>query len=344
MLLSQSAAKNERLAHIRAQRESQALDAPDHALQGVGGADLPKRAVVAGLGDSEGVTAAEEGEREGIVVAGLGDGERVSAAEEGEQPVVLVTGAARGIGAAVVSALACQGWRVIALDACEDGPDTGHAKPSRHDLEEVAARAGQGVEAVQVDVRDESALSAAAASAVARHGRLDAAVAAAGVLIGGKPLWETDPDEWQAVIETDLTGVWHTIKATIPHVLRSPGPRRFVAVASAAGSLGLSRLGAYAAAKHGTVGLVRSLSVDLAQTGATANIVAPGSTSGVMLEASADVYGLASAEEFVVHQRPLGRLIAPAEVAAAVAWLCSSDTPALTGAVIAVDGGMTASI
>ncbi|MFQ5558371.1 MAG: SDR family oxidoreductase, partial [Acidimicrobiales bacterium] len=110
----------------------------------------------------------------------------------------------------------------------------------------------------------------------------------------------------------------------------------------AAGSLGLRHLGAYASAKHGVIGLVRSLAADLAGTGVTANIVAPGSTRTPMLDASAAVYGLADPLELVRHQEPLGRLIEPAEVAAAVTWLCSPAAAAVTGAVLPVDGGMTA--
>jgi len=117
---------------------------------------------------------------------------------------------------------------------------------------------------------------------------------------------------------------------------------RIVAVASAAGSTGLYHLAAYSAAKHAVVGLIRGVAMDLAEHGVTANAVSPGSTRTAILKASADVYGLASEEEFAKNQ-PIGRLIEPAEVAASIAWLCSPAASAITGADIAVDGGMTVS-
>ena len=255
-----------------------------------------------------------------------------------------MTGAARGIGAAAVAALAADGWDVVALDSCDTRPGTalGPPPPSRADLEAAVARAGPAAAAVVCDVRDLDGMEAVASQVMRERGRLDAVVAAAGVIAGGRPLWETSPGEWAAVLETDLTGVWHSVRAAVPHMLASPGPRRAVAVASAAGSLGLPRLGAYAAAKHGVIGLMRSLAADLSGTGATANVVAPGSTRGALLDATAGVYGLASAEEFARHQQPLRRLVEPAEVAAAVSWLCQPSSSAVTGAVLAVDGGMTA--
>ncbi len=254
----------------------------------------------------------------------------------------MVTGAARGIGAACVTALAHHGWRVVGIDACETGADVGYPRPTRSELQDTMRRASPSSQAVVGDVRDQVELSDLFNQIAAEHGRLDAVVAAAGVIAGGPPLWQVETSEWHSLIETNLTGVFNTIRASLPHILNSPGPRRFVALASAAATLGLPRLGAYAAAKHAVVGLVRSLAADLAGHDATANVVSPGSTRGAILNASAAIYGLDSPEAFVRHQPSLGRLIEPSEVAALIRWLCSPESAAITGAVLAADGGMTA--
>jgi NAD(P)-dependent dehydrogenase (short-subunit alcohol dehydrogenase family) len=145
------------------------------------------------------------------------------------------------------------------------------------------------------------------------------------------------------LIAVNLTGVWRLARAAVPELLRRPAPRRgrFVAVASAAGSVGLPRLAAYAAAKHGVLGLVRSLAAELGPEGVTANAVAPGSTRTAALDASAAVYGLPDVEEFRTHHLQ-DRLLEPAEIAAAIGFLLSEAASGITGAVLPVDAGMTA--
>jgi SDR family mycofactocin-dependent oxidoreductase len=259
--------------------------------------------------------------------------------------VALVTGAARGIGAATVRALTAQGWAVLAVDVCADDPALPYRLGSRDELDDVVAKAsaaGPGTALAHVaDVRDEPELAAAVAAAETRWGGLDAAVAAAGVIAGGVPLWEMPADQQRAVLDTDLGGVVSLARAAIPALLRRPAPRsgRFLAVASAAATRGLPTLAAYCAAKAGVAGLIRALAAELGDTGVTANAVSPGATDTPILAESARLYGLPGASSFAAQQ-PVRRLLAPDEVAAALAWLAGEASGAITGAVIPVDGGL----
>jgi len=262
-----------------------------------------------------------------------------------EAPVAIVTGGARGIGAASATALAADGWRLVLVDRCADDPALRYPLATPDDLAAVVAACGgaEQAEGVVADVRDQAALDGAVATAVARFGRLDAAVAAAGAITGGDPGWETDDATWEAMVGVNLEGVWRLARAAVPALLASAPPRRgrFVAVASAGASVGLPLLSAYTAAKAGVVGLVRSLAAELGPEGITANAVAPGSTDTSMLQASAEVYGLASVDEFAVHHLSQG-LVAADQVAALVTWLCGEASGAVTGALLPVDAGMTA--
>jgi NAD(P)-dependent dehydrogenase (short-subunit alcohol dehydrogenase family) len=162
------------------------------------------------------------------------------------------------------------------------------------------------------------------------------------VIAGGAPQWDVPPEQERAVIEVNLVGALNLARAAVPALLRRPVPRagRFLAVASAAATRGLPMLAAYCASKAGVAGLVRALAVELGPTGITANAVSPGSTTTAMLAESARLYELADVSSFVAHQ-PLGRLLDPAEVAAAVAFLAGPGGAGITGAVLPVDGGMS---
>ncbi len=260
--------------------------------------------------------------------------------------VALVTGAARGIGAATVTALAAGGWRVVAVDRCADDPALPYRLGSRDDLDRVvedaqAAAGDMAVVAAQADTRDPDALAAAVRLAEERWGGLDAAVAAAGVIAGGLPAWQVPLEQQQAVLDIDLGGVLTLARVAVPALLRRPEPRRgrFLAVASAAATRGLPMLAAYCAAKAGVAGFVRALAAELGGTGVTANAVSPGSTATPILDESARLYRLPAADAFAAQQ-PLGRLIAPAEVAAVIAFLAGDGASAMTGAIVPVDGGL----
>ena len=177
-------------------------------------------------------------------------------------------------------------------------------------------------DAVRPVIGDASAvddMAAAVALAEGEFGGLDAVVAVAGVIAGGVPLWKMPPEQQEAVFDANLASVLVASRVGIPALLRRPEPRpgRFVAVASAAATRGLPMLAAYCAAKAGVTGLVRALAAELRGTGVTANAVSPGSTATPILDESARLYGLESAEAFS-SQQPIGRLIRPEEVAATI--------------------------
>jgi SDR family mycofactocin-dependent oxidoreductase len=256
--------------------------------------------------------------------------------------VAIVTGAARGIGAATVDALVNENYRVVAVDRCRDIADIPYALATPADLDAVVARHGDQVLGLVGDVRSATDMQLAVETATRHFGRLDAVVACAGVVGGGAPIWEINDATWDAVWSVNVLGTRRLIEAAAPILIANgkDANARIVAVASAAGSTGMLHLSPYNAAKHAVVGLIRGASMDLAPYGVTANVVSPGSTRTPILEASAALYNLKSTDDFIVHQ-PLGRLIEPTEIASTIAWLCSPAASALTGADIAVDGGMT---
>ena len=258
--------------------------------------------------------------------------------------VAVVSGAARGIGAATVDRLVSNGWHVVAVDVCADDPSLDYSMATPADLAELGGRHGDRVRTMVGDVRSRSDMLRAVDLAATAFGGLDAAIAVAGVVSGGGPLWEIEDAQWNVQFDVNVHGVRNLAAAVVPVLLDAPTPRqgRVVAVASAAGLLGLRRLSGYSASKHAVIGLIKSLAADLAGTGVTANAVCPGSTRTPILEASAAIYDLASGEEFA-RQQLVERLLVPAEPAALIAWLCEAEASGVTGAALAVDGGFTTS-
>lgn len=258
--------------------------------------------------------------------------------------VALVTGAARGIGAATVAELCRQGYSVTALDICSGGlvsPGIGYPMANREQLDAVARAFPEQVLAVEADVRDREALESAVNQTLVRFGRLDAAVAAAGVVVGGQSLWETPDEHLETLFDINVRGVWNTAAVTVPVMLAglSPSEGRFVAIASAAGERGLHKLAGYVASKHAVIGIVRGLAADLVGTGLTAVAVSPGSTDTPMLAATADLYH--TTPEGLAEHQGIRRLIAPEEIAATIALCCSGAGAALNASVVRADGGFS---
>ena len=254
--------------------------------------------------------------------------------------VVIVTGAARGIGAATVRRLVADGHRVVAVDSCAGAQsEVSYPLASRDDLDSVVGGSTGAALAHLADVRNLAALRAAVDLAVGRWGRLDGAVAAAGVISGGQPLWDTEVRELQHLWEVNVQGVWNLAAAAIPTMLSNPevSGARFVAVSSAAGTFGLRHLSGYNAAKHAVIGLVKGLAADLAGTGVAACVVSPGSTDTAMLAATARLYGKTDVQAFASNQL-VGRVLTPDEVASAVVYCCSRES-VINGTVVHADGG-----
>jgi SDR family mycofactocin-dependent oxidoreductase len=256
--------------------------------------------------------------------------------------VALVTGAARGIGAATVAELCGLGYAVTALDVCSGGHvplGVGYPMATPDDLDTLAKQFGDQVLAVEADVRDREALELAVNATLLRFGRLDAVVAAAGVVVGGLAQWETPDEHLDTLMAVNVRGVWNTAAATLPVMLSGPAPQgcRFVAIASAAGERGLFKLAGYVASKHAVIGIVRGLAADLVGTGVAAIAVAPGSTDTPMLAATADLYD-STPGDLAAHQG-IRRLLQPEEIAATIALCCSPAGAALNGSVVRADGG-----
>jgi NAD(P)-dependent dehydrogenase (short-subunit alcohol dehydrogenase family) len=271
---------------------------------------------------------------------------------------VVLTGAGGGIGASIAHALAAQGARLTLMgrrleplqtlhDALDDargakpGDSAAVAGAAQERVAERASSTHHG--SVSVDVTDADSVTHAFAHARAQRGPIAILVNNAGAAESA-PFGKTSIEMWQRMLAVNLTGTFLCTQAALPDML-ALGKGRIVNIASTAGLKGYAYVAAYAAAKHGVIGLTRSLALEVARKGITVNAVCPGYTETELLRDSiARVVAKTGrseqeARDEFAASNPQRRLVQPEEVAHAVSWLCSAGAASITGQAISVSGG-----
>ncbi len=235
----------------------------------------------------------------------------------------IVTGGARGIGHAVAERLLDSGAAVSLWDIDEAGLDKA-----------VASLSARGeVHAAVCDVGDWAAQARAMEETLARFEAVDVLIANAGIVGIIKPAWEYTLEDWDSLIRADLSGVFYSCKAAVPHMLER-GYGRIVVVSSIAGLEGAPNNAAYSAAKAGAIGYVKAIGKELAKSNVLVNCVAP---SGIDTPFIDDVRG--PYMDFVLSRMPIGRLGRAEETASLICWLASEENSFSSGAVFDSSGG-----
>jgi SDR family mycofactocin-dependent oxidoreductase len=269
-----------------------------------------------------------------------------------EGKVAFVTGAARGQGRSHALRLAQEGADIIAVDIAAQIDSVPYPMSTPDDLAETVRQVealDRRIVATQADVRDFGALKAALDDGVAQLGRLDIVAANAGIFSFGT-LEELDDATWDDMIGVNLTGVWHAAKAAIPH-LRASGGGSIVLTSSTAGLMAIPNIGHYTSAKHGVVGLMRTLALELAPDMIRVNSVHPTTVNTDMIQ-NAATYALFAPDlpedqrtKEVVGERfaSLNALpipwVEPVDISNAVLWLASDEARYVTGVTLPVDAG-----
>jgi 3-oxoacyl-[acyl-carrier protein] reductase len=241
--------------------------------------------------------------------------------EHTDRPVVLVTGASRGIGAAIADRLIADGWYVV-------GTATSAEAAAALDQ-----RLGEHGEGLSLDVSDPAAVESVVAGLLSRHGHIDGLVNNAGIT-RDQLLMRLSEADWQAVLNTNLSGIYRTCRALLRPMLKARSGR-IVNLASVIGLTGNAGQANYAAAKAGIIGFSKSLAQEVGSRGITVNVVAPGFIETDMTR------DLPEASRAALLQRiALGRMGQPADIAAAVSFLLSPSATYITGETLHVNGGM----
>jgi SDR family mycofactocin-dependent oxidoreductase len=269
-----------------------------------------------------------------------------------EGKVAFVSGAARGQGRSHAVRLAQEGADIIAIDICGPIDNLAYPHSTPEDLAETAdlvKNLDRRIVTAQVDVRDYEALKAAVDNGVEELGRLDIIVANAGVGTDGRKLHKIRENVWQDMIDINLSGVWHTVKAAVPHVLSGGRGGSIVLTSSVGGQKAYQNTGHYIAAKHGVIGLMRAFAVELGPQMIRVNSVLPTQVSTTMLM-NDNTYRLfrpdlpnPGPDDFapisqMMHTLPIP-WVDPIDISNAVLFLASDESRYVTGVSLPVDAG-----
>lgn len=267
--------------------------------------------------------------------------------------IAFITGAARGQGRSHAVRLAEEGADIIAVDICKDVHTAPYGGATVADLDETVGRVlalGRRIVARTVDVRDYNALQEALNEGVAELGGLDIVCANAGIFASGSSASLTE-HQWTEMIDINLTGVWKTVKAAIPHLVAGGRGGAIVLISSAAGLRGMPNLSHYSSAKHALVGLTRSLANELGGYNIRVNSIHPGlvRTDMTQNEALRSLFmpGVdnPTAEQFEVIAQSLNILPTPwiesIDISNALLFLVSDEGRFITGTALPVDAGVT---
>ncbi|OUS92046.1 mycofactocin-coupled SDR family oxidoreductase [Rhodococcus sp. NCIMB 12038] len=269
--------------------------------------------------------------------------------------VAFVTGAARGQGRSHAIELARAGADIIAVDIAHDEPELGLGYPlgSQDELAETAKEVenlGRRIVTAQVDVRDGDGLAAALRTAVEELGRLDIVVANAGIAASAIPAHQITDSQWEQMLAINLTGVWKTCRAAVPYLVEGNRGGSMILTSSMAALRVYQGIAAYSAAKHGVVGLMKTMAAELAQYSIRVNSVHPTQVDTPMImndetfkifrpdleHPTREDFEAASAS---LHALPVA-VADPLDISKAVVFLASDDARLITGVTLPIDAGL----
>lgn len=269
-----------------------------------------------------------------------------------EGKVAFITGAARGQGRSHAIRLAEEGADIIAIDALEPVSDMPYDFPTEEDLAETARQVealDRRIVTQKADIRDYDAVKRAVDDGVAQFGRLDIVSSNAGIGTNPYKTWEVPEDIWREMIDVNLTGQWHTVKAAIPHMIDAGNGGSIVLTSSMAAIITYANASHYTAAKHGMVGLMQVLAVELGEYSIRVNSLHPTQveTPMIMNEASMKLFRPdlenPTVDDFAAASQTMHTLpipwVQPIDISNALLWLASDEARYVTGVALPVSAG-----